>query len=276
MKLVAYSLFALNIVLACGQSHENNTATAEVAEVAVADMAATPEPEEAKMANENTTVQNIEQKIIREGHLQFETQEPDNTYNRLVQSAKKYNAYIQEDSEGKSWDRVYRNVTVRIPNTHFDAFIADISTGVSFFDQKQITSQDVTEEFVDLNARLKAKKTLEERYLQLLHKAVKVSEIIEIERELSAIREEIEAKEGRLKYLQHRVSYSTITVNFYKKVPQSEQATVSYGNKMWNALQSGWNGISSFFIGVLHVWPFIIILVALFFFIRKRLRTKKI
>lgn len=276
MKLVAYSLFALNIVLACGQSHENNTATAEVAEVAVADMAATPEPEEAKMANENTTVQNIEQKIIREGHLQFETQEPDNTYNRLVQSAKKYNAYIQEDSEGKSWDRVYRNVTVRIPNTHFDAFIADISTGISFFDQKQITSQDVTEEFVDLNARLKAKKTLEERYLQLLHKAVKVSEIIEIERELSAIREEIEAKEGRLKYLQHRVSYSTITVNFYKKVPQSEQATVSYGNKMWNALQSGWNGISSFFIGVLHVWPFIIILVALFFFIRKRLRTKKI
>lgn len=276
MKLVAYSLFALNIVLACGQSHENNTATAEVAEVAVADMAATPDPEEAKMANENTTVQNIEQKIIREGHLQFETQEPDNTYNRLVQSAKKYNAYIQEDSEGKSWDRVYRNVTVRIPNTHFDAFIADISTGISFFDQKQITSQDVTEEFVDLNARLKAKKTLEERYLQLLHKAVKVSEIIEIERELSAIREEIEAKEGRLKYLQHRVSYSTITVNFYKKVPQSEQATVSYGNKMWNALQSGWNGISSFFIGVLHVWPFIIILVALFFFIRKRLRTKKI
>ena len=276
MKLVAYSLFALNIVLACGQSHENNTATAEVAEVAVADMAATPEPEEAKMANEDALVQNIEQKIIREGHLQFETQEPDNTYNRLVQSAKKYNAYIQEDSEGKSWDRVYRNVTVRIPNTHFDAFIADISTGISFFDQKQITSQDVTEEFVDLNARLKAKKTLEERYLQLLHKAVKVSEIIEIERELSAIREEIEAKEGGLKYLQHRVSYSTITVNFYKKVPQSEQATVSYGNKMWNALQSGWNGISSFFIGVLHVWPFIIILVALFFFIRKRLRTKKI
>lgn len=276
MKLVAYSLFALNIVLACGQSHENNTATAEAAEVAVADMAATPEPEEAKMANEDAPVQNIEQKIIREGHLQFETQEPNNTYNRLVQSAKKHNAYIQEDSEGKSWDRIYRNITVRIPNTHFDAFIADISTGISFFDQKQITSQDVTEEFVDLNARLKAKKTLEERYLQLLHKAVKVSEIIEIERELSAIREEIEAKEGRLKYLQHRVSYSTITVNFYKKVPQSEQATVSYGNKMWNALQSGWNGISSFFIGVLHVWPFIIILVALFFFIRKRLRTKKI
>ena len=276
MKLVAYSLFALNIVLACGQSHENNTATTEVAEVAVADMAAVPEPEEAKMVNENAPVQNIEQKIIREGHLQFETQEPDNTYNRLVQSVKKYNAYIQEDSEGKSWDRVYRNVTVRIPNTHFDAFIADISTGISFFDQKQITSQDITEEFVDLNARLKAKKTLEERYLQLLHKAVKVSEVIEIERELAAIREEIEAKEGRLKYLQHRVSYSTITVNFYKKVPQSEQATVSYGNKMWNALQSGWNGISSFFIGVLHVWPFIIILVALFFFIRKRLRTKKI
>ena len=109
-----------------------------------------------------------------------------------------------------------------------------------------------------------------------MQKANKVSEILEIEKELSIIREEIEAKEGQLKYLQNRVSLSTVTIEFYKKVADADNATVSYGTKMWNAVKSGWNGISSFFIGLLHIWPFILILVAVIFFIRKKLKKKNV
>ena len=119
-------------------------------------------------------------------------------------------------------------------------------------------------------------KKLENRYLELLSKATKVSEILEIEKELSVIREEIEAKEGQLKYLQNRVSLSTVTIEFYKKVADADNATVSYGTKMWNAVKSGWNGISSFFIGLLHIWPFILILVAVIFIIRKKFKKKNV
>ena len=106
--------------------------------------------------------------------------------------------------------------------------------------------------------------------------ANKVTEILEIEKELASIREEIEAKEGQLKYLQNRVSLSTVTIEFYKKVADADNATVSYGTKMWNAVKSGWNGISSFFIGLLHIWPFILILVAVIFIIRKKLKKKNV
>ena len=99
-------------------------------------------------------------------------------------------------------------------------------------------------------------------------------EILEIEKELANIREEIEAKQGRLQYLQSRVAMSTITIEMYTEKPQGTGTTVSYGTKMWNAIKSGFNGLSSFFLGILHVWPFILILAVVLFFIRRKLRKK--
>ena len=108
----------------------------------------------------------------------------------------------------------------------------------------------------------------------MLQKASKVSEILEIEKQLAAVREEIESMEGRLKYLQNQVSMSTLSIEIYTKTALDSGVTVSYGSKMWNAIKSGFNGISAFFIGLLYIWPLILILVALFFIIRKRLKKK--
>lgn len=224
--------------------------------------------------SENFDLQ-TEQKIIKEGNLRYETQDLQATYQQIISATKKHKAYIQSDEEGKDYNSLYRNLIVRLPSKNFDVFLAEISVGVDYFDRKEISSKDVTAEYIDIDARLKAKKVLEARYLELLKKATKVSEILEIERELSVIREEIESKEGQLKYLQNKVSLSTITINFYKTVANSQDATVSFGSKMWNAIKSGWNGISTFFIGLLHIWPFIIILVAVILYIRKRIASKK-
>lgn len=213
-------------------------------------------------------------KIIKTANLRFGTSNIDESYALIQKHAKTYHAIIQNDNSGKDYYSVYRNVTLRIPNQHFDTFINDLGKGVAYFDRKQISAQDVSEEFVDLQARLKAKQTLEKRYLELLNKANKVSEILEIERELANIREEIEAKQGRLKYLQSRVSMSTISIEMYTEKAQGTGTTVSYGTKMWNAIKSGFNGLSSFFLGILHIWPFILILAIVLFFVRRKLRKK--
>ncbi len=98
--------------------------------------------------------------------------------------------------------------------------------------------------------------------------------MLEIERELSTIREEIEAKQGRLQYLQSRVSMSTIHIEFYKLTSETG-ITQSYGQKMLNALKGGWDGISIFFLGLLYLWPlFLIVLVALLI-IRRFIRRRK-
>lgn len=217
---------------------------------------------------------NIEQKIIKTGDIRFETNDLGETYSQIITAVKKHHAIVQNDTEGKDYGSVFRKIMVRVPSKNFDLFLSDISKGVAYFDNKEISSQDVTEEYIDIDARLKAKKILESRYLELLKKANKVTEMLEIEKQLSAIREEIEAKEGQLRYMQSQISMSTITIDFYKTIANEGGATISYGSKIWNAIKSGFNGISSFFIGLLSIWPFVIILAAGFYFIRKRFKKK--
>lgn len=242
---------------------------------AVVDSAAAVVEEYAPQSPENPT-EKIEQKIIKTGDLSFETNTIDETYNSVQLLVKKYKAIIQNDSQGKSDYSIYRNLNIRIPNENFDAFINELAKGVAFFDRKDISIEDVTEEYIDVASRVKTKKALEERYLELLKRANKVSEMLEIERELATIREEIESKEGRLKYIQNRVSMSTISINFYKTLEHRAGATVSFGTKIVNAIKSGFNSISSFFIGLLEIWPFIIILAVLYFVFRKKFKNKRL
>ncbi|QBZ97080.1 DUF4349 domain-containing protein [Flavobacterium sangjuense] len=216
----------------------------------------------------------IETKIIKSGNLRFQTDDLEQTYSQIQSAVKKYKALVKNDSQENNDYQFSRSINIRIPNQHFDAFIADISKGVKYFDTKEISSQDVTEEYIDVASRIKTKKILEQRYLELLKKANKVSEMLEIEGELSDIREEIEAKEGRLRYLQNKVSMSTLDITFYKPVAQGGKATVSYGGRIGNAIVSGFNSISNFFIGLLGIWPVIVTLVVVFILIRKRFKRK--
>jgi hypothetical protein len=216
-----------------------------------------------------------EQKIIREATLRFETSEMDSTYNRTVAAVKKYGAEVQNDAESKNDESISRNMTIRIPSGKFDAFLTDIGKGVAYFDRKEISSSDVTEQYIDTDARLKAKKKLEARYLELLSKANKVSEMLEIEEKLSNVREDIEAKEGQLRYMQSRVAMSTVNLEFYKEIAAESGVRVSYGSKIWNAVKSGFNGISSFFLGLVNMWPIITILVVLILWLRRKFRKRK-
>ncbi|MBN8640907.1 MAG: DUF4349 domain-containing protein [Flavobacteriales bacterium] len=225
-------------------------------------------------AMSTSSEEKMEQKIIKSGDLRFETSDMEETYGAVNQLIKKHKAIVQSDTEDKDSYTFSRYLTLRIPNEHFDNFINDLGKGVDYFDRKNISIEDVTEEYIDVASRIKTKKALETRYLELLNKANKVSEMLEIERELATIREEIEAKEGRLKYIQNKVAMSTINIEFYKAMERKAGARVSFGTKFVNAIKSGFNGISTFFLWVIEVWPFIIILVALIYFIRKRFKKK--
>lgn len=98
--------------------------------------------------------------------------------------------------------------------------------------------------------------------------------MLEIERELSKIREEIEAKMGRLNYLQDQVSMSTVSIEFYQTTAET-RVTLSYGQKMKNALKGGWDGISVFFLGLLYLWPLFLVGILLFLIIRRLIKRNK-
>ncbi|RMB63242.1 DUF4349 domain-containing protein [Dokdonia sinensis] len=270
MRLLLLSCL-LFLALSCENTNESRLYSEdyETAEASASDLNSPPPP-----VNEVVRPQQENLKIIKTGNLRFETQDLQKTYARIMQAIQVSNGYVQNDQSGKNYNQVYQNITVRVPTENFQRTIDAIAQGVDYFDEKTIKQQDVTEEFVDVTARLKAKNALEDRYLALLAKAKNVKEMLEIERELAQIREEIESAQGRLKYLQNKVSMSTINIAFYKNSVETKTSQ-SYGSKIVNALKSGWNGISTFFLGLLHVWPFLILVALGVFFTRRWMKKKK-
>jgi hypothetical protein len=262
-----FSLLLFLFALACSNGESNNDTISQSI------VPSEQEVEEVLVSEESNSPDLQEQKIMKSAKLVFQSTDLAETHKTILQFANKFKGFVQNDNSGKSYNRLYTNMVIRIPTQNFEPFINGISEGVSFFDQNEVKRQDVSEEFVDLEARLKAKRELEKRYLELLKEAKNVKEMLEIERELSHIREEIEAKQGRLNFLQNRVSMSTISLEFYTLTAETG-ISQSYGQKMVNSLKGGWDGVSVFLLGLLYLWPLFILIFIGVFVIRKRVIRK--
>src|SRR5690606_25782793 len=204
---------------------------------------------------EQKTNESVERKLIKEGRVEFETNNLNKTRKTIFEAVNKYKAYVSSDQEFKSPGRKSNTVIIRVPADSFDNLLNDATKGIEKFESKEITVKDVTEEFLDVEARLKTKKELELRYIDLLKQAKNVTEILEIEKQMGELRTEIESIEGRLKYLQNNVSFSTLTMTFYETIPNETE----FAQKFKNGFKNGWDNLIWFFVGLTNLWPFILI-----------------
>lgn len=212
-----------------------------------------------------------ERKLIKNGRITFETQNLQRTKNQITSAVNKYKGYISSDSQNEQYDRINNHLTVRIPFENFDSLLVGISKEIEKFDHKEIKISDVTEQFLDVETRLKNKKELEKKYLEILKKAKTVKEILDVEREIGKLREDIETSEGKLKYLKDQVSFSTLNISFYKSISNES----SFTRKLKNAMSDGYESIKSFFIGILANWPLVIVVFFVFVWFRRRMKKKK-
>lgn len=213
----------------------------------------------------------IERLIVKEGNLRFETADAKKTREIINNEVKQFNGYIAQDNSSNYNSRTEYTVTIRIPAKDFESLLNGISETASKIDSKNISAIDVTEEYIDVQARIKTKKEIEERYKELLKKGNSIEDILNIESKLGELRADIESFEGRLKYLQSRISMSTLTVTFYEKGESSS----SFGNELSSALSDGWDNMLTFVIGIFHIWPFILLSIAIIVIIRRIRKRKK-
>ncbi|MEZ5003624.1 MAG: DUF4349 domain-containing protein [Chitinophagales bacterium] len=206
-------------------------------------------------ANESTDLEEISRKLIKEGWVEFETKSIETTGQKLIALVEQYKGYVASDNVYKSTGRTTNTVTIRIPAETFDQVLEAAIQDVKKIDNKQINVRDVTEEFVDIEARLKTKRALETRYSELLQQAKSVSEILEIESELGSLRADIESIEGRLKYLQNQVSFSTLHLTFY----ETYASDIAFNRKFKEGFQNGWDNLFYFFVFLTNIWPFIVL-----------------
>ena len=134
----------------------------------------------------------VTRKIIKEGSINFRTADVNRTKALIVQTVQELDGYISKDNVYDDDDeQVKHSLTIRVPADKFDVLLSTISASIDRIEYKSIDVLDVTEEFVDVESRVKTKKELQARYKELLSKATKVEEMLQIERELGELQTEI-------------------------------------------------------------------------------------
>ncbi|MDR0427309.1 MAG: DUF4349 domain-containing protein [Dysgonamonadaceae bacterium] len=201
-------------------------------------------------------------KLIKEANLRFRTKDNQEAYSLIKNSLKGYGAYISEENTFNYSNRTGFDLTLRVPAERFDSLLNFIVANVNIkeLDNKSTQIKDVTEEFIDIQARIKIKKESEQKLSDLLKQAKNLSETLEIQKQLTDLRADIESIEGRLKYLTDQVNYSTIRISFYENIKYSKR----FFGDFWDALKDGWQ----VFLHLITLLTYLWVVILVFFLIR--------
>jgi hypothetical protein len=160
----------------------------------------------------------MDRKILRDAELTIEVGAPAAVQLKITSIAETLGGFVvtsesKQRQVGDATQELEVKLIIRVPAAQFDAALNQIRGAGSRVVQEKITGQDVTEEFIDLEARLKTQKALEAQFLEIMKQAHKVEDALEVQRQIADVRTEIEKLEGRKRFLENRASLSTITVN---------------------------------------------------------------
>jgi hypothetical protein len=290
-SLITLFLLTLSLLMVNCKSKSNASFEGDMSPVAAgnANVAAPPAGEARSMkssAEESITVAasvpepvrtEISSKIIKDGRMELAVKDLRKAKDGIDTLLRKYNGYYSNESYNNTDYSDNYTLSIRIPASRFELFIVSLEDYEGTVIYKSISSRDVTEEFIDLETRLKNNKNFLNRYNELLKQAHTVKDILEIQENTRIIEEEIESTEGRLKYLNNQVSYSTlelvISKNNYSKYTRAHG---SFFDRVKTSLVKGWFGLVAFFLFVIKIWPFWIIIWLIYILFRRvKFKRKK-
>jgi uncharacterized protein DUF4349 len=209
----------------------------------------------------------IDRKIIRNANLIIELDAPADGQRRLTAIAESHGGFVvtsefkQNDGRAPGKPSQVVNVIMRVPSSQFLSALDMVRTVGVRTTQETVAGQDVTQEYIDLEARIRTKKALEAQFLEIMKQARKVSEALEVQSEIADVRTEIEQLEGRRRFLENQSALSTINVTLQTPVPIVTATTSSFGDSIKNALGDGVDVAASIVLGLVRL---IIVMVPIF------------
>jgi hypothetical protein len=220
-----------------------------------------------KADNAQAASEAIERKIIRNGKLTIETDSPTSGQSKITSIAESLGGFVitSEFKQGGASASESVIITVRVPATQFNEALEKIRTTGNQVLNENVTGQDVTEEFLDLEARIKTKKALEAQFLEIMKQAKNVSDALEVQTEISNVRTEIERMEGRKRFLQNQASLSTIIITLQTPPPiLVSTSTSGFGHSIKQAFAEGIDLAALIVLGLIRL---IIVLIPITLFI---------
>ncbi len=217
---------------------------------------------------ESTTAA-MDRKIIRNADLTMEVTSTTEAQHKVTSIAESRGGFVvtSEAKQRESVDPEKRTLdiklVVRIPANQFGVALDEIKQLASNLREENVTGQDVTEEFIDLEARIKTQKALELQFLEIMKQASKVADALEVQRQIADVRTEIEKLEGRKRFVENRASLSTITVNIQSPKPIAV-STTGFGRSVRDAVSDSVELASGM---VLFFIRFVIVMIPVFTFV---------
>jgi hypothetical protein len=208
-----------------------------------------------------------ERKVIRNAELTLELKSPDEGKRRIESIAEAYHGFVVSSevvSQEEGTSRASVTVVLRIPADKFANALEDIRRLGYKISREKITGQDVTEEFVDLEARLKAKRAVETQFLEIMKQARQVSDALEVQKALGEVRSEIEQIEGRRRFLENQVSLSTFTITLQTPAPLMSATGTSFFQGVKQAFGEGFDAALEI---ILWLIRFVLVLIPIVIFV---------
>lgn len=246
------------------ESMENNTSDEISFSETEQDSAETDGVSGDQKAKTNTAELSVERMVIFNAEMNLRVKNFEKARNALEQKAKSYKGYIVQSSSNRyDGEQQSGTMTFRIPQEHFQSFLND-AEGLSVqVYNRQVSGQDVTEEYVDIESRLKSKKAVEARLLDFMKEAKKTEDLLKISTDLARVQEEIEQIAGRKKYLENQSALSTVTITIEENdvpVPKIDNENLNTWQKIKkqfaeniNLLLAAGSGVIVFFVGNLPI-----------------------
>ena len=222
-------------------------------------------------------------KIIKTGDLSIDSEQFDETDAFIREKVTAYQGILAETSISGTTGSRWASYTVRIPSASFDSFFYDVA-GECVVTYQSISSEDVTEQYTDLQTRLTTDQAKYERLLELLEKAETLTDIYSIQSEISDVEYEIDSITGTLNGLDSRISYSTIYINVTETtravaVPTEQSFSAKLAAALKNGASRGVEGLQNLLLSIARGWVgwmiFIIIVVVAVLIIRHIVRRSE-
>ena len=274
IKKIIFSLFLL-VFLNCSKTDKYSTVNASLIDVipeSPSKMETPPPPMEvAKNEVPGEVISpkktdTISKKIIKNGDMEIAVSNLLEAKKKVSEIIKNNKAYLQSETFRNSDTSENINLVIRVPHQNFDAIINSFSDGIGSVEAKTVKAEDVTEEYTDVSIKLENKRIYLEKYREMLKNAASTKDILEIQENIRALEDEIDVAEGRLRFIDDRVNYSTLELLLFKeKARTSATSKIGFGSRFGDSIAEGWNSFVSFLLGLISFWPFFIIIPLLIF-----------
>lgn len=217
----------------------------------------------ADSAPSQSSVQDIERKLIKNGSLTLQVNslsEQSEALGFIKSLADKHSVTFDREDESKWGNRATISLTARVPAEQFETYLKSISAGPFKVTAKSVNVSEVTDQYIDLEVRLENKKELRAKYLSILKSATVVKDILAINKSIEEVTSEIESTEGQFRYLKKQIAYSTLNIEITAELPVSMKDQNSFLFEAWRSLQEGWQRVKYFTLGLIGLWPFMILI----------------